>query len=508
MLHKIVFEDEITLWWECFPALPDGGSYKLLVNGKNYGKTTKTHYELKKLQADETYDISVLVIDGNGELIAAVGSVKIKTLKRKIRLDVTKAPYFAVGDGVKQNTAAIQRALDDCGADDCVYFPKGVYMTGALNVRSDTEIYLDKGAVLQGYDNLEDYLPKCKSRFEGIETECYRSLLNLGELDRNGGYNCKNVAFRGEGTISGGGKVLALATIEAERERLKTFLADNVEYIKTCENEDTVPGRARGRLLHICNSQNVVMSGITMQYGPAWNVHMIYSKDIITCGCKIISEGVWNGDGWDPDSSENCIIFNTEFKTHDDAIAIKSGKNLEGNIINRPTKNVYIFDCFGRNCIAIGSEMSGGVEGVYIWDCDFSVAYSGLHIKTTKKRGGYIRDVCAKNSSFASLSVLTALNYNNDGEGSPALPKIKNISLENVSLTGVRTYSNGRTENLDCIELCGLQEAEYHLENIKLKNISLCPRDNDAEHTFKIKNVKNLTFENVNYKSDEDKKQI
>ena len=125
---------------------------------------------------------------------------------------------------------------------------------------------------------------------------------------------------------------------------MKKFLDNNADYVKTCENENTLPGRVRGRLINMSNCQNVVTSGITMQFGPAWNIHMIYSKDITTCGCKIVSKGVWNGDGWDPDSSENCVVFNTEFRTHDDAIAIKSGKNPEGNVINRPTKNVYIFN--------------------------------------------------------------------------------------------------------------------------------------------------------------------
>ena len=44
------------------------------------------------------------------------------------------------------------------------------------------------------------------------------------------------------------------------------------------------------------------------------------------------------------------------FSVGDDCIAVKSGKNPEGNYINRPTKNIHIFDCFGcPRGIAIGS---------------------------------------------------------------------------------------------------------------------------------------------------------
>jgi len=121
-------------------------------------------------------------------------------------------------------------------------------MSGALDVHSDTEIYLDKEAVLQGTTDITAYLPKRTSRFEGIEMECYAALINVGALNHEAGYTVKNIVIRGGGTISGGGFELCWNIIRAERERLKEFLSTNEQYIKTCENENTIPGRARGRL--------------------------------------------------------------------------------------------------------------------------------------------------------------------------------------------------------------------------------------------------------------------
>lgn len=193
------------------------------------------------------------------------------------------------------------------------------------------------------------------------------------------------MAIRGEGAILGGGAELARAIIDTERAALKEYLSKNEEYAKSCENSDTIPGRARGRLINISNSENVVICGLELGFGASWNVHFIYSRNVVTYRCKISSRGVWNGDGWDPDSSEDCAVFDTEFDTHDNAIAIKSGKNPEGNIIGRPTKNIRIFDCRGSRDIAIGSELSGGVEGVRIWDCSFVNSW-GINIKTTDKR--------------------------------------------------------------------------------------------------------------------------
>ena len=89
--------------------------------------------------------------------------------------------------------------------------------------------------------------------------------------------------------------------------------------------------------------------------------------------------------------AERDIILQAEhiFRT----FSIKSGKNPQGNIIDRPTKHIRVFDCqslYGHG-ICIGSEMSGGVEDVQIWDCDLANSLSGIEIKATPKRGGYVR---------------------------------------------------------------------------------------------------------------------
>ena len=65
-------------------------------------------------------------------------------------MDVTAAPWCAKGDGQTMNTAALQKAFDDCPAGGAVYFPAGTHLTGALRLHSDMELYLDEGAVLQG----------------------------------------------------------------------------------------------------------------------------------------------------------------------------------------------------------------------------------------------------------------------------------------------------------------------------------------------------------------------
>lgn len=496
MLRKIVFEEEITLWWEHI-ALPRGGVFLVKLNGEIRGSTTKTHYQLKSLQPETEYSLSVSIADKNDRVIKEIGLVKVQTLPKKKRIDVTKSPYFAVGDGVTLNTAVLQRALEDCAPNEIVYFPEGIYKSGALNVHSDTEIYLDKGAVLQGTDKVEDYLPKRKSRFEGLERECYSSLINIGELDHKVGYTTKNIIIRGGGKVSGGGKDLAWAIVNAEKELLQKSVENVADNARNYENEHTVPGRARGRLINMSNCQNVVLSGVTLENGPAWNIHMIYSKDVTTCHCKIASYEVWNGDGWDPDSSENCVVFDTDFCTHDDAIAIKSGKNPEGNIINRKTKDIFVFDCRGSNGIAIGSEMSGGVENVRIWDCDMGNSYGGFTIRMPKERGGYIRNVCVTGCKLATLHVLTKVNFNNDGKGALTFPVLENLVANDVEIVGV-SIEKGERNIVSPIIINGFSE-ETPILNVALKDVRLLKRESGELPEIEIENVTNLIVEDLYY---------
>lgn len=421
--------ESVTLFWDKSGYAVGTTHYQVLLNGRLAGNSDRTHFTVTGLIPCTDY---LAEVQTGG---AILGSCTVRTGSRLQRLNVRD--FGASGNGETMDTTALQRAIDACGPDQEVYLPAGIYRTGSLRLHSDMALYLDENAVLQGTDVPEDYLPRIHSRFEGTEMECYSSLLNLGDLDHTSGPNCHNVLIYGKGTIASGGQVLALRIIESERERLKDYLAENADLVATCENDNTIPGRVRPRLVNLSNCQNVRISGLTLKNGASWNVHMIYCDNIVTDHCTFVSEGVWNGDGWDPDSSTNCTLFASKFHTGDDAVAIKSGKNPEGNAVNRPSKHIRIFDCvssFGHG-ICMGSEMSGGIEDVGIWDCDLGRSSSGIEIKATKKRGGYVRDIWVKDCSSPRV-MIHSVGYNDDGVPAPQPPVLKNFHFERLQLTG------------------------------------------------------------------------
>lgn len=463
-IRSLTGPDSITLFWDLPENAP--AEYEIFLDGISCGTTAKTHFTLSGLEPATAYRVEV----------RPGGVVRTMTETPKRRLDVTAAPYYAVGDGAVDNTAALQKALDDCGPAEMVYFPSGVYCTGALYGHSDLELYLAEGAVLQGSDRPEAYLPRLHSRFEGTEMECYASLLNFGTLDHTAGPNCENIRIWGKGTIRGGGKALAWSTIESERERRREELAAMGDLIKECENENTIPGRVRGRLINLSNCCNVRISGLTLADGPSWNVHMVYSRNVVTDHCIFRSKGIWNGDGWDPDSSEDCTLFGCQFYTGDDAVAIKSGKNPEGNQINRPTRRVRVFDCYSAfgHGICIGSEISGGIEDVRIWDCDLTNSQVGVMVKGTKKRGGYVRDLTVRRCVLPRV-MMCAVGYNDDGIAGPHPPEFSDCRFEELTLTGQYQDADGDGSMKSCapVELAGFDVPGYELKDVRLCDITL-----------------------------------
>ncbi len=481
MLQTIIFEDQIKIWWEYNSETARKGYYIVKKDGKEYLRTDKTHCTILDLLPNTKYSFEVELFNQAGESICHK-QVIATTSKQKEKIDVTQAPYFACGDGKTLNTRALQRAINDCKEGQYVYFPQGVYLSGALYLHGDMEVRLDKKAVLQGVKSPEDYLPKVWSRFEGIEMECYASLINIGRLNHKDGYTTKNIVIRG-GKICGGGEELRKKMIERAK----------IDF--DCEK---TPTRRRGRLISVHNAQNIVLSDIEAGNSPAWNVHMVYCDNVVTCGGKIYSQKISNGDGWDPDSSTNCVLFDVEFDTGDDCVAIKSGKNPEGNLINRACEHIRVFDCRanGGNGIAIGSEMSGGIEDVKIWDCDIETSFAGLNIKSTPSRGGYIKNVSVYHLKTSKIFFRTSMNGNDDGASADTLPRLENFVFEDITITGIETYTdNQRIDKANAIDVIGYQKNK--LKGLVLRNIRLLYRPMLPYHWINLEDVEDVEIENI-----------
>jgi polygalacturonase len=227
----------------------------------------------------------------------------------------------------------------------------------------------------------------------------------------------------------------------------------------------------------------VVIYGIEAGMAPAWNIHMIYSDNVVTAGCYIHSEEVNNGDGWDPDSSTNCTLFDCDFKTRDDMVAIKSGKNPEGNVINRPSYNIRVFDCrctMGHG-LAIGSEMSGGASNVYMENVEIGTVKNAIYFKSNKDRGGYIRNVNVNNITVErARGAILRFETNYFGFRGGNYPAIyEDFVIENVQAKRADNYALFMEGN-----------PERKIRNIRIENF----HTEDAEHPFHMLLTQDVTL--------------
>ena len=102
-MNKIVFEDQIILYWDKEWDLANGIEYTILLDGKEVGKTVKTHFTFENLQSDKEYKLAVYRLGDNDEKVYLFDQA-VRTPKAKNRIDVSMPPYNAVGDGKTLNS--------------------------------------------------------------------------------------------------------------------------------------------------------------------------------------------------------------------------------------------------------------------------------------------------------------------------------------------------------------------------------------------------------------------
>ena len=148
MVYAVVYDnDEVRLWWDERKGADLSGKYKITVNNGACVYTKKVYYNFKNLEQEKEYTFKVDCFDASGNMLGEPEYYSVKMPVAQTAIDVTKAPYFAVGDGKTDNTAAIERAFKDCTRRNYVYFPLGVYICKkAFTLNDCTRIKFDAGA--------------------------------------------------------------------------------------------------------------------------------------------------------------------------------------------------------------------------------------------------------------------------------------------------------------------------------------------------------------------------
>jgi hypothetical protein len=141
------------------------------------------------------------------------------------------------------------------------------------------------------------------------------------------------------------------------------------------------------------------------------------------------------------DSCTNTRIEDCFIVSGDDCIAVKSGWDQYGIRYGMPTKHLIIrrLTCISPDSatIALGSEMSGGIQDVRAEDITAINTQSGVRIKTAIGRGAFVKDIYARRLTFKTTKFVFwmsgAYGQHSDGGFDPnAIPQIQGINYKDV----------------------------------------------------------------------------
>nr|TKS15508.1 putative polygalacturonase [Populus alba] len=343
--------------------------------------------------------------------------------------------FGGVGDGKTSNTKAFKAAIaelsqyaSDGGAQLIV--PPGRWLTGSFNLSSHFTLFLHKDAVLLASQDEAEWpaFPPLPSYGVGRDEHAGRfSSLIFGT-------HLTDVVVTGNnGTIDGQG---AVWWDKFHQKKLKL---------------------TRPYLIEFLYSDQVQISNLTLINSPSWNVHPTYCSNVLIQWLTILAPvDSPNTDGINPDSSSNVRIEDSFVVSGDDCIAVKSGWDEYGIKFGRPTQHLVIrrFTCISPDSatIALGSEMSGGIQDVRAEDITALGTQSGVRIKTAVGRGAYVKDIFVRRMTLKTMKYAFWMtgsygSHPDTGYDPKALPEIKRISYKDIVAENV-TYS-ARLEGIE-----------------------------------------------------------
>lgn len=255
-----------------------------------------------------------------------------------------------VMSGVCATSLDLQEEIDSAArrGGGCVVVPAGRHVTGGIVLRSNVELHLGKGAILEGSSRTNDYpvvrLPYSEGAWMAV-------VMAVGAT---------NVSITGEGEIFGNG-----SAFPKFRGRLPPGM---------CQEG------LRPRGVFFGNCKDVRLERFSLRDAGCWGCVIQCCEDVVIRRLRIDNHATHNNDGIDIEA-RNAVIEDCDIDAGDDGVCLKS---------NKPhfiSENLLVTNCTVRSHCAplkIGTATHGVVRNVVFSDCrieaprrDFAVLVNG-----------------------------------------------------------------------------------------------------------------------------------
>lgn len=400
--------------------------------------------------------------------------------------------YGAVGDGKTLNTAAIQKAIDDCASKNggTVLLEDGTYMTGSIVLRSNVNLHIEQNAVLLGSPNCGDYPEK-----QNLKHVIRENLPRTRNASMIFAEECDNISITGMGKIDCNGTRFV-------REKQGEWTGWRFERI----DAPTPP-----RVVFFAGCRNIKIEDITMLNQPSGWSYWIHDCDYVVFDkCKILAEVRYpNNDGIHINSSRNVTVSNCDIVTGDDCIVVRANNRslAENKVCEKVTvtncnltsysggiRIGWISDGVIKNCTFSNLVMTDTVIGISIVLPDFS------KVPDRGREDTLIENLLFNNIVMDKIYGRPIKIYIGQTDGTRC-EAIRNIYFSKVVASGLEfPYLCGRKDNKirniyfnDCRFEC-LSDEE--LPNFRQHGAA----DWDRSHGVPIfDNIENIVFNNTNF---------
>lgn len=322
--------------------------------------------------------------------------------------------YGAKADGVTNDAAAIQSAIDGCSASGggTVLLEGGTFLSGTIRLKSNVTLEIDASATLLASGDIADYAPD-------VHHNRYR---NEKALDRCFIYaeDQHDFALTGRGKIDGNASAFP--------------------------NEGSI---YRPMMIRLLRCRNVHVENLRLYEAAAWTTAFLDSEYIWVRGVDIKNDKRYNGDGLDFDGSAHVFVSDCYVRGTDDNFCLQASSK------DHPVHDVHVTNCeFTGVCAGLrfGLKSIGDIYDVTVSNCTLNRVWrEGIKIECTE--GGAISDISFDNIVMRNVTrpVFAILNnrFELDDYGTsveldhmPEIGTMSRISITNLTATDDEEMAN------------------------------------------------------------------
>ncbi len=463
------------------------------------------------------------ITGGTGFLIPGIGTAAFAAAPQEI-LKVNILDFGAKQGGVERNTAAIQKAVESCfnKGGGQVIIPAGTFLSGAIYLKSNVSLYLEKDAVLLASPYFKDFperQPKPAARYQESLKRAF--IYAQGE---------QNISVLGPGILDGNAKLDGSGEFKEKNPDNPIFI-----WFDHCDN--------------------VLVKDVTFRRSVWWTQAYSVCRHVHIDHISVTENYFYNADGCDILDCDDFIVENCNINCDDDAICLKGFTNTgctRGIIRNNKIRSLC-------NGIKMGTDSSGGfrditIENNEVWQTEISgialqivdggimenitvrnILMNGIGTPITMRLGdrnrtvygeltvepGILRNVYIGN---IKATVNTPEKYNDEERKRHnfhpytssicGIPDnyIHDVTLENISITiaggfpaataddalrEIPEVSKKYPENMMFGALPAYGFYIRHVKGIRMKNISVDIKQKDGRPAFMLEDVHRSTFEDI-----------